>query len=495
MVTWELKQDPSTPGTRFWHAVTYDAGRHLTVVFGGVKGPTVTGDTWAWDGTTWTLLAPEKQNDPDTPTPRYAAAMAYYPKANGDRILLFGGLDANNTLSGDTYELDGKKWRKLSPATAPSPRYAAAMAYDSALGNVVLFGGGDQGATGLAPNDTWGWDGTNWKQLTTGIPPPRAAHAFVYDEARTKLVLFGGFESLLSILGDTWEFDATGWHERCKPTPCSVAPRFLHGMAYDRQQQRVIMLAGTDSSGQARDDTFAFTGSTWEGITPGGGGGPRSGHVIAFDAARNRMVLFGGRGAKDLADTREAVFAGQACTSGAACGTGFCVDGVCCRDACSGLCKRCDRDNPFFLVQFGAHVRDGVCRVPTGADPDHECGAELGCGGVCRSGGRCGFADAETRCGLCAACNARTGRCDRLPASGDDASCPPARCGLGSHVCRTYFDQSTNIKRCIAVGQCGWRWEECTSFQDHDGESCYRILEDKLDGPLSVCSAGLCLPR
>ena len=55
-----------------------------------LEGKTVRGDTWGWDGAAWTLIAPEKQNDPDTPTPRYAATMAYYLEPGGaDRILLF----------------------------------------------------------------------------------------------------------------------------------------------------------------------------------------------------------------------------------------------------------------------------------------------------------------------------------------------------------------------------------------------------------------------
>src|SRR5262249_49367896 len=155
------------------------------------------------------------------------------------------------------------------------------------------------------------------------------AHALVYDEARKKVVLFGGFESLVTVRADTWEFDATGWHQRCVPLPCPMPPRFLHAMAYDSQQQKTILFAGTDSSGVPNFDAYAFNGTTWEGISPGGGGGRRSGHVLAFDASRNRMVLFGGGGSADFADTREAIFAGQPCTNAETCSTGFCVDGVC----------------------------------------------------------------------------------------------------------------------------------------------------------------------
>src|SRR5580658_10471371 len=48
-------------------------------------------------------------------------------------------------------------WRQLSPATSPSPRRGATMAYDSAQGQVVLFGG--IGSSSGFQNDTWTWNG------------------------------------------------------------------------------------------------------------------------------------------------------------------------------------------------------------------------------------------------------------------------------------------------------------------------------------------------
>lgn len=494
MVTWDVKQDPSQPGARFWHAATYDAARRLTIVFGGLDGKTARGDTWGWDGTAWTLIAPERPDDPDTPTPRYAAAMSAFTKPDGSGgLVLFGGLDANDVPLGDTFELVGREWHKLATTPSPSGRYAAAMAYDAALAKVVLFGGADRSATGLAPSETWGWDGATWSLLASGSPPPRAAHALAYDAARSTLVLFGGFDGPLSVRGDTWQLDATGWHEACAPTPCPIPPRFLHAMAYDGAQQRTILFGGSDSSGRASGDAYAFDGTAWDGMAPGGDGVRRTGHVVAFDASRNRAVLFGGRDRVDLADTREAVFTGQPCRGPDACATGLCVDGVCCRTACGGACRRCDRDNPLFLAQFGAHVKDGVCRVPVGADPDGDCAARGRCGGVCAADGRCRWAGAGQRCGLCAVCNSVTGACDQLPAGGDDDACPPARCDLASNACRTFVARSTGVARCVAVGRCGWRWSDCTEFEDHDGASCTIGGTGAANSPRTgTCARGVC---
>jgi hypothetical protein len=40
------------------------------------------------------------------------------------------------------------------------------MAYDAAIGEVVLFGGkSPEGQTEVSHNDLWGWDGSRWSRL------------------------------------------------------------------------------------------------------------------------------------------------------------------------------------------------------------------------------------------------------------------------------------------------------------------------------------------
>ena len=56
-------------------------------------------------------------------------------------------------------------------------------------------------------NDTWEWDGTNWTRITTGTNvPARDMYAMAYDTARGRVVLFGGIDSQSQTLGDTWEY-------------------------------------------------------------------------------------------------------------------------------------------------------------------------------------------------------------------------------------------------------------------------------------------------
>jgi hypothetical protein len=64
------------------------------------------------------------------------------------------------------------------------------MTYSAARAKIVLCGG-DNGSGPVA--DRWEWDGTTWTNVAQPIaPPPRSAHALVADDARGRLLLFGG---------------------------------------------------------------------------------------------------------------------------------------------------------------------------------------------------------------------------------------------------------------------------------------------------------------
>src|SRR5215472_8076869 len=130
--------------------MAYDAATGTAVLFGGDVPRRTFGDTWTWDGTTWTRQAP-----PVHPRARFGAAMAY--DAATGTVVLFGGTGRHGDL-GDTWTWDGTTWTKQHPAVHPPARSLAAMAYDAATSTAVLFGGFGQKLFG----DTWTWDGTTW---------------------------------------------------------------------------------------------------------------------------------------------------------------------------------------------------------------------------------------------------------------------------------------------------------------------------------------------
>jgi hypothetical protein len=200
------------------------------------------------------------------------------------RVLLYGGDGAD-----DTWEWDGNTWIQRSPATRPGNRFEHAMAFDSARGRVVLFGG-----LGPGPAETWEWDGNNWA-VRAYSGPARKDHAMAYDSVRGRVVLFGGNHGYpyTELLADTWEWDGNSWVER---TPATSPPP-LSGpcMVFDSARGRMVLPV---------DVVWEWDGNAWTHrpfTTPPA----RREHALAYDAARGRVVLFGGSGLKAFADTWE----------------------------------------------------------------------------------------------------------------------------------------------------------------------------------------------
>ena len=83
---------------------------------------------------------------------------------------------------------------------------------------------------------------------------------------------------------------STGWMAG-PPAPGGMVARFGHAMAYDAARDRVVLFGGY--GGGVLGDTWEYDGAGW---TAGGGGSiaPRAFHCMAYDAARGVTVLFGG---------------------------------------------------------------------------------------------------------------------------------------------------------------------------------------------------------
>lgn len=322
--TWTELHPPVSPPARYGATLVYDAARDQVVLFGGRS--TMDGylaDTWIWDGTVWTEATPST-----APSARSNHAAAYH--ATQQRVVVFSGF-GDSGYNAETWEWDGASWAQVATATSPTATLQATMAfdaardrivlhvkgetwlydgatwemaasapmpargfaglaYDSAAGTVVLLGGTGSGLHG----DTWLWDGA-WTQAPEPPvgPSARSYHAFAYDALRGELLLFGGDAAGVAT-GETWSFANGTWTER---TPSAApGPRSDTSMVYDRIRDRIVLFGGWDGSDVHYDDTWAWTGTTWTPIaTPPANTPPaRYDHGLAYDDARDRVVLFGG---------------------------------------------------------------------------------------------------------------------------------------------------------------------------------------------------------
>jgi len=271
---------PLSPGPRIGHAMAYDARRKRTVLFGGFGSDGVPlNDTWEWDGRRWRKVAV------GGPSPRKWPAMAY--DSQQARMILFGGREGvgrSGPSLNDTWMWDGKIWRKL-PHSGPSGRDHHTLVYDSGRRKVVLFGGWDGRSV---VGDTWEFDGKGWKETAAKGPDARAAHATTYDGKQGKVVLFGG-RALDKFFEDTWTWNGTEWEKQDSYGPVK---RAFHGMIYDGVRQRVLLFGGR-FGGELFDDTWVWDGKGWERLSAPGPS-KRLVYSMSYDWGRRQVVFFGG---------------------------------------------------------------------------------------------------------------------------------------------------------------------------------------------------------
>ncbi len=237
---------------------------------------------------------------PSSPSPRIGAAMAY--DAARDRLVLVGGTPNQAFAFQETWENDGSQWQ-LRTTVGPVgssfgyPTSYLAAVYDSARQRVVAVQHDHNGDT-----VTWEWDGNVWLQRTnSNVPPGRSGFALAYDSARGRTVMFGGLYG--GVQSDTWEWDGTTWLQRANGGPL---PRWLHTMAFDSARGVTVLFGGRrENPSQTFGDTWEWNGQYWFEHFGVAGPAPRHDHVMAFDAARGVTVVQGGRGAADYLDTWE----------------------------------------------------------------------------------------------------------------------------------------------------------------------------------------------
>jgi hypothetical protein len=265
------------------HRLAYDEARELTVLFGGSSGLQVPpdeawfGDTWLWDGQAWT------QAEDVGPHKRFNHAMAY--DSARSRIVLFGGR-FDQTSFGDTWLWDGEAWTQAQD-TGPAPRDHPAAAFDSGRARLVLFGG----ISGASKHrDTWEWDGEAWTQVADTGPSARYGHAMCFDRTAGRTILFGGSEKL-----ETWSWDGKRWTDLTDVGP----PPSLYPALVGTGRGTILFGGNKYESTSIQDDlgaeTWELVGDDWterQNMGPTG----RYAHALAYDKARERVVLFGGTG-------------------------------------------------------------------------------------------------------------------------------------------------------------------------------------------------------
>jgi hypothetical protein len=487
LVWTQLMPDGGTgPSARKQVPATFDANRGKMVIFGGENGNTYLGDTWEWDGAAWAQLTPTV-----SPSPRWMPVV--YTEGPIPGTLGFGGEDGSAVTSSETWRWKplapgGATWEQITTLGAPPARTGHAMAFDASRHTVVMFGGATDKTGTTYLNDTWELDISNWPNATwkeacvgtckTGAPPARSEHRLAYDEARKRIVLFGGYQGS-SNLNDTWEWDGIGWVDQSQTS----------------------------------------------------GPSPRRNPAIAYDSLRKKIYLFGGAGPFiNNNETWEYTAYGSDCTTLDACdGAYACKSGVCCTTACAETCQVCSKTlgattdgicatapagYSGYLAGCGNLLCDGTgVKCPANCLSDAMCAAGFYCSGKGNclprkgQGSACNFA-ADCLSGSCRVCSTTGGcvdgfccdtvcdgacdACSKAAGAQADGTCGPAAAGTEASACGLYACDGassgcpttcTSQAQCASGAQCNTATSVCEAALT-EGSAC--------TSPAS-CKSGFCV--
>ncbi len=162
-------------------------------------------------------------------------------------------------------------WTNLSTSGGPPSRAGAALAYDAADGETVLFGGA---AKSGYLSDTWTFKSGVWKNITStaGTPPsPRTGATLAYDAAAGYLVLLGGYGvsgNCSSQCNDLWEFSGGLWSRL--PTPWSYGLTYINQLGveatYDSSAGYVVV-ESLSLSGPTGATTWEYNAGNWTDLS------------------------------------------------------------------------------------------------------------------------------------------------------------------------------------------------------------------------------------
>jgi hypothetical protein len=313
----------------------------------------------------------------------------------------------------------------------------------AASGNTAVVGafGDDDNGRSAGSAYVFTRTGTTWIQQAKLL----ASDGVEIDELGISVALQGDTALIGAVFNDArasdsgaaYVFTRTGttWTQQAKLSPEDGAESDNFGNSVALQGDVAIIGSPNDGDlGAASGSAYVFTraGTTWT----------QQAKLLASDgepvdfagvwvALSDDTVVVGALGDDDIASSAGAAYIhslttvapdGDACTSNAQCGSGFCTDGVCCDTACGGGdpgdCQACS-------VAAGAPV-DGtcalrsataVCRAPAGAcDATERC---TGASALCPS---------DTLAPPTTACRPASGGCDiSETCTGNALTCPADR--------------------------------------------------------------------
>lgn len=269
---------------------------------------------------TWTRLAVT-----GSPLADSGASVVYDHASN--ILILFGGVISSTpccTNFNDVWVLTNANglggpsvWTKLTPATpngAPAPRSFQSAVYDSVHNIMTVFGGGYACCGAFVPlyNDVWVLTDANgigtptWTPLSPlGTPPAaREGHTAIYDSANNRMIVFGGGDNgIMNVPNDLWvlkDANSLGTPEWIQLSPTGQAPPPVERFApaYDAASNRLTIFGGCcywNNSTWLLTNANGVSGTpVWAPVSPSGTPPQiREVHAYGYDPSLNELIIFG----------------------------------------------------------------------------------------------------------------------------------------------------------------------------------------------------------
>jgi len=312
----------SAPVGRYQAGMVYDPANSRVLLYGGDDGEGTDGrgrnDLWSWNGTLWSKLcggaADPCLNAELGVSEDESGLIAPCVTWDSTRDVMVVGCGQNqwhaqkfgvseHLLSGYLFEWDGSDWTGFKPPISegecagyrPCNRREAALAYDPAREELVMFGGW----TGASQTDElwvrkdggWALRCTSDDCLPMHIPYHKKDFGAVFDPVRQETLIFGDGTGG----NQMWAWNGESWNIKCNQPSCTSAKpsgRDEPYMMWDEVQSRVLLFGGS-----GKRDTYAWNGQQWALVHPGNGVAGllnRLGSCAAFDSVRERLVVYGG---------------------------------------------------------------------------------------------------------------------------------------------------------------------------------------------------------
>ncbi|HEX7068580.1 MAG TPA: kelch repeat-containing protein [Candidatus Limnocylindria bacterium] len=243
---WTRLDVPPGPAARFGHEAVWVEGVGL-VLFAGQAGSRFYNDLWAFSPETGTWR--QLPAGGDVPVARYGTCASVGPDG---RLWISHGFTADGSRFADTraYDFATESWADETPdGEAPIERCLHGCWWTD-TGELTLYAGQTTGVTALG--DRWLLSGAGWDQLDGALPPERNLYARARLDGAT--LVFGGQASDGGYVADLWllvdgEADAVAVEASTPPPPGRAGAE----MVRDEARGRVLLFGGRNGQGTQAD--------------------------------------------------------------------------------------------------------------------------------------------------------------------------------------------------------------------------------------------------